>query len=178
MNKYSYFLMASLFVFTGELFAASNSVSINFDAHLYRRTCDVNLSESVVAYGKVKPQTIVDNDSGVSTALNRNVILTLTNCSGSGSLSGSKVIVTGPNQVMNKETLFKESGSSGGVGIRLKADGKSKVSGDSVWDLSATSNQGSQITVVTALSCGNCQNVQKIQLGTFKATMMFTVLAY
>ncbi|MEQ5205155.1 fimbrial protein, partial [Providencia rettgeri] len=66
----------------------------------------------------------------------------------------------------------------GGVGIRLKADGKNKVSGDSVWDLSTTSNQGSQITVVTALSCGNCQNVQKIQLGTFKATMMFTVLAY
>ncbi|UBX47611.1 fimbrial protein [Providencia alcalifaciens] len=178
MNRYSYFLMALLFVYVGKLFAASNSVSINFDAHLYQRTCDVNLSENVVAYGKVKPQTIVDNDSGISTALNRNVILTLANCSGLGTLSGSKVIVTGPNQVMNGETLFKESGSSGGVGIRLKADGKNKISGDSVWDLSATNNQGNQISVVTALSCGNCQSVQKIQLGTFKATMMFTVLAY
>ncbi|QCJ69372.1 fimbrial protein [Providencia heimbachae] len=158
--------------------AKTNTATITFDAHLFKRTCDVDLSESFIGYGKVKPQEIINNDAETNTTLNRNITLTLTNCQGPGNLNNSKVIVTGPTEIINGESLFKESGSSTGVGIRLKSELIAKTDGDSVWDLSANSVQNDQFTIVAALSCGDCKNPTLITPGNFKATMLFTVLAY
>ncbi|WP_275075133.1 fimbrial protein [Providencia rettgeri] len=178
MKKFGVIFSLALGLFCDSTFANSNTATITFDAFLYKKTCDVNVSESAISYGKVKPKTIIDNDAKTSTELNRDITLTLANCRGSGTLSGSKVIVNGKSQIINGESLFKESGSSDGVGIRLISGTKIKQDDDSVWDLISTSGTNSKQKITAALSCGDCQDVKLIKAGSFRATMTFTVLAY
>lgn len=157
--------------------AGTNSVTVQFEASLYTRTCKVDVP-ALIAYGPVQVNTIISNDAGTTTTLNRDVVLTLSECSGPGTLANSHVVVTGPTVTVNGHALFKESGSADGVGIQLLANGVAKTNGDEVWQLSNTSAENDTHTLTAALSCGKCTDTNDITVGNLRATMTFTVLTY
>ncbi|AKJ42312.1 fimbrial protein [Pragia fontium] len=156
---------------------ATNSVNVTFEASFYSRTCKVSVSEPEIIYGYVQANNIVKNDAGVTNTLNRDIILTLSECTGTGNLGNSStVVVSGNSTTINGKKLFKDSGSSSGVGIKLISDGLAKTAGDSVWTLTSSSTENDQHTVTAALSCGGCQNTTGIGAGDFKASITFTVV--
>lgn len=156
--------------------AANNSVTVTFEASFYARTCKIDVSEPLIEYEKVHAATIVASDKGTLTSLQREIILTLSECTGTGSLGGSSVIVSGNTVTVNGKSLFKDSGSSEGVGVKLTSNGVAKTNRDSVWDLTASSAQNDRHTVTAALSCGDCTTTDSIVAGDFKASMTFTVI--
>lgn len=156
--------------------AAGNSITLTFEASFYARTCKIDVSEPLIEYGNVNAYTIIDNDAGKVSVLNRDIALTLTECMGTGSLGGSSVIVSGNTVNVNGNSLFKDSGSSEGVGIKLTSGGVEKSDRDSVWNLTSGSAENDRHTVTAALSCGRCTNTDGIVAGDFKASMTFTVI--
>lgn len=157
--------------------AGSNSVTVQFEASLYNRTCKVSVP-SLIEYGAVQALTVLRNDDGSTGSLNRDLVLTLTECSGTGTLANSHVIVSGPVVTVHGHPLFKESGSAEGVGIKLLSDGVVKTDGDAVWTLNSQNNENDTRTLTVALSCGGCTSVSEITPGDIRATMTFTVLTY
>lgn len=164
-------------LFPLDLSADSNSVTVQFEASLYNRTCKVSVP-SLIEYDAVRAATVVQNDAGTTDSLNRDIVLTLTECSGSGTLENSHVVVSGPVITVNGHPLFKESGSAKGVGIKLLSDGSVKTDGDAVWLLGSQNNENDTRTLTVALSCGGCTSVSEITPGDIRATMTFTVLTY
>jgi type 1 fimbria pilin len=167
-------LLASLAPTMG--LAAGNSITVTFEASFYARTCKIDVSEPLIEYGPVHAREIMENDSGEHERLNKNIVLTLSECTGTGNLGGSSVIVTGNTVIVNGQSLFKDSGSSEGVGIKLKSNGIAKTDRNSVWDLTSNSAEGNQRNVSVALSCGDCTTTDSIVAGDFKASMTFTVI--
>ncbi len=159
--------------------AGTNSVTVQFEASLYTKTCKIDVRpNALIEYGPVQVDTIIKNDAGTTQSLNRDIVLTLTECSGPGTLANSHVVVTGPTVTVNGHALFKASGTAGGVGIQLLADGIAKTDGDEVWLLNSTSTENDTRTLTAALSCGHCTNVNDMAVGDMRATMTFTVLTY
>ena len=156
--------------------AATNSITVTFEASFYARTCKIDVSEPLIEYGKVHALSIVHNDNGTLNTLQREIILTLSECTGTGSLGGSSVIVTGNTVAVNGQSLFKDSGSSQGVGIRLTSNGVAKTNRDSVWELTSSSAESDRRPVMIGLSCGSCSSSDSITAGDFKASMTFTVI--
>lgn len=157
-------------------FSATNSVTVNFEASFYTRTCKVEVSEPLIEYGNVQASNIIKNDAGQIDTLNRDIILTLRECTGPGNLGSSSVTVTGNTVTLNGQRLFKDLGSSTGVGIKLLSGGVSKTTGDNVWTLTSSSAENDQHTVTASLSCGGCQDSHAIGVGDFQASMTFTVI--
>ncbi|NXZ90142.1 fimbrial protein [Serratia fonticola] len=173
---------ALFLLFFGSLFpafsvSATNSVTVNFQASFYTRTCKVDVSEPLIEFGNVQASNIIKNDAGQIDALNRDIILTLRECTGPGNLGSSSVTVTGNTVTTNGQRLFKDIGSSTGVGIKLVSDGVTKTTGDKVWTLTSSSEENDQHTVTASLSCGGCLNSNVIGMGDFQASMTFTVIA-
>ncbi|EMN4128687.1 fimbrial protein [Providencia stuartii] len=152
-----------------------NSVNVDFEVSFYKKTCEVDVSEAVIDYKKVSPIDIVKNDSGETTKLNRDITLKLARCSNVSDLSKSKIFVSGQTEIFNGKPLFKESGTSKGVGIKLLVDDIAKTDGDVLFQLNSSNAIGDTFTVTTALSCGECSNTSQIAKGSFKASMIFTV---
>lgn len=177
INMFSQRLGTGLVLFPLVAFSDSNSVTVQFEASLYNRTCKVDVP-SLIEYGPIQANTILQSDAGTTESLKRDIILTLTECSGPGNLANSHVIVSGPTVTVNSHTLFKESGSADGVGIKLLSDGVEKTDGETVWLLNNLNNDNDTHTLTAALSCGNCTNVNAITVGEIRATMTFTVLTY
>ena len=167
-------LFASLTPATG--LAATNSVTVTFEASFYARTCKIDVSEPLIEYDKVHAQNIVGSDNGQFSALTREIVLTLSECTGTGSLGGSSVIVSGNTVVVNGQSLFKDGGSAQGVGVKLTSNGATKTNRDSVWDLTSSSAESDRQPVELALSCGGCSNTDSITTGDFQASMTFTVI--
>ncbi|SUC19502.1 P pilus assembly protein, pilin FimA [Proteus vulgaris] len=166
---------AGLMIFPLVAFAGSNSVTVQFEASLYSRTCKVNVP-SLIEYGPVQANAILQSDAGSTESLKRDIVLTLTECSGPGNLANSHVIVSGPTVAVNGHPLFKESGSADGVGIKLLSGGVAKTDGEAVWLLNNLSDDNDTHTLTAALSCGDCTDVNAITVGDLRATMTFTVL--
>lgn len=157
--------------------AGSNSVTVQFEASLYNRTCKVSVP-SLIEYGNVQAATVVQNDAGTTDSLNRDIVLTLTECSGTGTLANSHVVVSGPVVTVREHSLFKESGSAQGVGIKLLSDGEVRTNGDVVWLLNGQNNTNDTHTLTAALSCGGCTAAGDIMPGDIRAVMTFTVMTY
>ncbi len=162
-------------VFCQSVLAQMNSVNVDFEVSFYKKTCEVDVSEAVIDYKKVSPIDIVKNDSGETTKLNRDITLKLARCSNVSDLSKSKIFVSGQTEIFNGKPLFKESGTSKGVGIKLLVDDIAKTDGDVLFQLNSSNAIGDTFTVTTALSCGECNNTSQIAKGSFKASMIFTV---
>lgn len=157
-------------------FSATNSVTVNFEASFYTRTCKVEVSEPLIEFGKVQASNIIKNDAGQINTLNRDIILTLRECTGSGNLGSSSVTVKGNTVTVNGQRLFKDIGSSTGVGIKLVSGGVPKTTGENVWTLTSSSAENDRHTVTASLSCGGCQDSHAIGVGDFQASMTFTVI--